>query len=110
MLHTDDIARRLRLVEQAISQAAQASSAELQLPSELRDCVQRIDRLSDGARAVLQSGDAARVRKLVSDMLALAERAQRVCANIPHLSAQIRSAVHHMLSQVMELQHDLRAV
>lgn len=88
--NTQDLERRYHLVEQAIGQAAEASSAEHHLPSELRDCIQRVDRMGDTAREVLQSGDDARIRKLVGDMLISAERARRVCTNIPQLSAQIR--------------------
>jgi len=106
--NTQDLERRFHLVEQAIGQAAEASSAEHHLPSELRDCIQRVDRMGDTARDVLQTGDDARIRKLVGDMLTSAERARRVCINIPQLSAQIRGAVSHMVSQLQELQRDLR--
>ena len=105
---TDNIARRFHLVEQAIGQAAEASSAEPQLPSELRDSIQRVDRLGDTARDIVQSGDHARIRKLLADMTTSAERARRVCTNIPQLSAQIRGAVSHMASQIQELKRDLQ--
>ena len=108
MLQTNDIEHRFHLLEQAIGQAAQASSAEPNLPSELRDSIQRVDRLGDTAREVLQSGDQARIRKLVADMTTSAERARRVCTNIPQLSAQIRGAVSHMASQIQELKRDLQ--
>jgi len=105
---SDNLQRRFHLVEQAIGQASEASSAEQHLPSELRDSIQRVDRLGDTAREVLQSGDQARIRKLVTDMTASAERARRVCTNIPQLSAQIRGAVSHMASQIQELKRDLQ--
>ncbi|KQQ45308.1 hypothetical protein ASF61_20325 [Duganella sp. Leaf126] len=112
MQHTNDrrtdIGRRFHLVEQAIAQAAEASSAEHQLPSELRDSIQRVDRLGDTARDVLLSDDPARLRKLVADMTGAAERARRVCTNIPQLSARIRGAVSHMASQIQELQRDVQ--
>ncbi|MDR7050775.1 phage shock protein A [Duganella sp. 3397] len=105
---SDNIQRRFHLLEQAIGQAAEASSAEPQLPSELRDSIQRVDRLGDTARDILQTGDPARIRKLLADMTTSAERARRVCTNLPQLSAQIRGAVSHMVSQIQELKRDLQ--
>ncbi|MET0265560.1 MAG: hypothetical protein ABW202_08100 [Duganella sp.] len=103
-----DFERRVHLVGQAISQAAQASSAEHHLPSELRDSINRVDRLSDQVRALLLAGEQARVGKLVADMATQASRARRVCTNIAGLSAQLRGAVNHMYSQILELQRDLQ--
>jgi phage shock protein A len=107
-VNSRDLERRFHLVEQAIAQAAEASSAEHHLPSELRDAIQRLDRLGDTARDILQAGDHVRIRKLVGDMVTSAERARRVCTNIPQLSAQIRGAVSHLSSQIQELQRDVR--
>ncbi len=106
MRQTNDIEHRFHLLEQAIGQAAQASSAEPDLPSELRDSIQRVDRLSDTAREVLLSRDEQRIRKLIRDMELLAERAKRVCTNIPRLSAQMKGSVAYMHSQIMELKRD----
>lgn len=106
MPQTNDIEHRVHLLEQAIGQAAQASSAEQGLPSELRDSIQRVDRLSDSAREILLSQDAQRIRTLIRDMELLAERAKRVCTNVPHLSAQMKGSVSHMHSQIMELKRD----
>lgn len=102
-----DLGRRLHFLEQAISEAAQASSAEHNLPSELRDSIARVDRLSDQARALLPADEPARLRKLVADMRMQAERARRVCTNIPRLSAHLRGAVNHMHSQLREFERDL---
>lgn len=107
MLQTNDIEHRFHLLEQAIGQAAQASSAEPDLPSELRDSIQRVDRLLDTAREILLSQDGERIRKLIRDMEALAERAKRVCTNIPRLSAQMKGSVSQMYGQIMELKRDV---
>lgn len=106
MPQTNDIQYRFHLLEQAIGQAAQASSAERELPSELRDSIQRVDRLSDSAREILLSQDPQRIRTLIREMELLAERAKRVCTNLPHLSAQMKGSVSHMHSQIMELKRD----
>ena len=108
MLQASDMRHRFHLLEQAIGEAAQASSAERNLPSELRDSIERVDRLSDTAREILLSHDDQRIRKLIADMDALAQRAKRVCTNMPQLSAQLRAAVGHMLDQIAELKRDLQ--
>ena len=107
MLQMNDIEHRFHLLEQAIGQAAQASSAEPNLPSELRDSIQRVDRLSDTAREILLSQDAPRINKLIRDMELMAERAKRVCVNIPQLSAQMKGSVTQMHSQIIELKRDV---
>ena len=106
MLQMNDIVHRFHLLEQAIGQAAQASSAERELPSELRDSIQRVDRLSDTAREILLSQDPHRILTLIRELELLAERARRVCINLPHLSAQMKGSVSHMHSQIMELKRD----
>ena len=108
MLQANDIPHRFHLVEQAIGQAAQACSGERDLPSELRDCVQRLDRQSDAMREVLFSKDEPRLHKQVNEMDRLAERARQVCVNIPRLSPQMRGAVSYMHSQITELKRDMR--
>lgn len=107
MLQATDIERRLLIVEHAVGQAAQACSAEANVPSELRDCVQRLDKQSDLARAAMAGQDEARMRKAVDELGLLSERAQRVCDNVPRLTAQMKSTVHHMRRQIIELKHEL---
>jgi hypothetical protein len=107
MLHTNDIQHRFYFVERAVRLAAQAASAEPGLPRELRDCLDRLDKLADNARDVMPSKDELRIRKLVRDMDPQAERAKRICNYIPTLSAQIKSAVTHLHCQMQELKRDM---
>ena len=107
MRQINDIQHRGHLLEQAIGMAAQACSAERNTPGELRDSIQRLDRHADTARAVLLSQDAPRIARLVGDMERLAERARQVCLNVPHLSAQLKTAVTQMHSQIQELKRDV---
>jgi succinate dehydrogenase/fumarate reductase-like Fe-S protein len=107
MLHTNDIEHRFYFVERAVRLAAQAGSAEPGLPRELRQCLERIDKLADDARDVLPTKDAPRIRKLVRDMDLQADRAKRICDYIPTLSAQIKSAVTHLHGQMQELKRDM---
>lgn len=107
MLHTNDIEHRFYFVERAVRLAAQAASAEPNLPRELRNCIERIDKLADDARDILPAKEELRIRKLVRDMELQAERAKRICDYIPSLSAQIKSAVTHLHGQMQELKRDM---
>ena len=107
MLQAQEIQHRFHLVEQAIGQAAQACSAERNVPSELRSCIQRLDQQSDLAKEAIRSNDEPRIRKMVDDLEHLGDRARRVCSNIPQLTPQMKSAVSYMHSQLSELKHDL---
>ncbi|WP_296001883.1 hypothetical protein [Rugamonas sp.] len=107
MLQANEIQRRFHSVEQAIGQAAQACSAERDVPSELRDCIQRLDRQSDLVRQVIQTRDEPRIRKMVDDLEQLGDRAKRVCASGATLTPQMRSAVLHMHDELSELKHQV---
>lgn len=108
MLHTNDIEHRFYFVERAVRLAAQAASAEPGLPRELRNCLERIDKLADDARDILPTKDELRIHKLMRDMDLQAERAKRICDYIPTLSGQIKGAVTHLHSQMQELKRDMR--
>ena len=107
MLQANEIQRRFFIVERAIGEAAQACSAERDVPSELRDCIQRLDKQSDLAKEAIQSKDELRIRKAVEDLGQLGDRAKRVCTSVPRLTPQMRSAVLHMHGELTELQHQL---
>ena len=107
MLQASEIQRRFHFVERAIGEAAQACSAERNVPRELRDCIQRLDKQADLAKQVIQSRDEPRIRKLVDELELLGDRAERVCTSGLPLTPQMKSAVHHMHNQLSELKHDL---
>jgi len=107
MLQENDIQHRLQLLVRAVGQAAQAASAERGLPHELRDSIQRLDKHADSVHGMRHALDQARLRKLIADMELLAERARRVCINVPTLSGQMKGAVSHMHSQIQELKRDV---
>ena len=108
MLQEYEIRQRFIRVGRAIGEAAQACSAERNLPGELRDCIHKLDRHADSAQQVLQPYDVTRLRKMVDELEVLGDRAQRVCRNMPALTAQMRSAVQHVHDELAELKHDLR--
>ena len=107
MLQPKEIQQRLSSVEQAIGQAAQALSAEPNIPSELRDCIQRLDKQSDLVKEVIQSRDEMRIRKMVDDMEDLGDRAKKVCNSGASLTPQIRNAVMRVHDELSNLKHQL---
>jgi hypothetical protein len=107
MLQANEIQRRFFSVEQAIGQAAQACSAERDVPSELRDCIQRLDKQSDLAKQAIQSKDELRIQKVVDDLEQLGDRAKRVCTSGAKLTPQMKSAVMHMHDELSELKHQV---
>lgn len=107
MLQEDEIRQRFSRVERAIGEAAQACSAERDLPGELRECVHKLDRQSDAAKLALASHDEPRIRKVIDELESLGDRARRVCANIPTLTPQMKSAVKHVHDELSELKQHL---
>ena len=107
MLQPKEIQQRLSSVEQAIGQAAQALSAEPNIPRELRDCIQRLDKQSDLVKEVIQSRDEMRIRQMVDDMEDLGDRAKKVCSSGASLTPQIRNAVMRVHDELSNLKHQL---
>ena len=107
MLQANEIQRRFSSVEQAIGQASQACSAERNVPGELRDCIERLDKQADMAKDVIQSNDENRIRQMVDDLEQLGDRAKRVCSSGADLTPQMKSAVNHMHHELSALKHQL---
>lgn len=107
MLQAKEIQQRLNSVELAIGQASQALSAEPNIPGELRDCIQRLDKQSDLVQEVIQSRDAMRIRKMVDDMEDLGDRAKKVCSSSANLTPQIKNAVMRVHDELSDLKHQL---
>ncbi|HEX8606919.1 MAG TPA: hypothetical protein VF774_30040 [Pseudoduganella sp.] len=102
-----EIRSRLNSIQLAVGQAAQALSAERNLPGELRDYIQKLDRQSDRIGEILALRDPARVVKLVADMELLGARARRVCTSGLPLSGQMKSAVNLMHNELIDFKQHL---
>ena len=107
MLQANEIQQRFTSIGKAIGQAAQACSAEPNVPSELRDCIQKMDQQSDLAGAVLQSHDDNRIRKMVDDLEQLGDRAKQVCGSGASLTPQMKNAVMRMHDELSSLKKQL---
>lgn len=97
-----EIRSRISSIQLAVGQAAQALSAERNLPGELRDYIQKLDRQSDRIAEILALRDRARIVKLIADMELLGSRARRVCGSGLPLSAQMKSAVSRMHNELID--------
>jgi len=102
-----EIRSRLSSLQLAVGQAAQALSAERNLPGELRDYIQKLDRQSDRITEILAMRDRSRIVKLINDMEILGARARRVCTSGLPLSGQMKSAVNHMHNELIDFKHHL---
>jgi hypothetical protein len=101
MMHDREIRIRLSNIQMAVSQAAQALSAERHLTGELRDAIQKLDRRSDDISD-------ANVPKLVSDMELLGARARRVCASERiQVTSEMKAAVNHMHRELFDFKQHL---
>lgn len=107
MLQANELEQRFNIIEQAIGQAAQACSAERDVPSELRSCIQKLDQQSDQAKEVIQSHDEERIRKMVDDLEYLGDRAKQVCGSGANLTPQMKNAVTRMHDELSNLKHQL---
>lgn len=106
MLQTSDIRQRFGAIERAIGQAAQACSAERDVPGELRACIDKLDKQSDLTRQVLQTDDEPRIRKMLGELELLGNRARQVCAS-SKLTPQMKSAVSQVHDQLAALRQEL---
>ncbi|WBS04301.1 hypothetical protein OU994_08490 [Pseudoduganella sp. SL102] len=97
-----EIRSRISSIQLVIGQAAQALSAERNLPGELRDYIQKLDRQSDRIAEIAALRDRARIVKLIADMELLGSRARRVCGSGLPLSAQMKSAVSRMHNELID--------
>lgn len=107
MLQENEMLRRFSTIEQAIGLAAQAASADRDVPGELRDCLQRLDKQSDKARLVLATHDEGRIRKMVDDLEELGDRARQVCRSGAPVTPQMKSAVNRMHDELSDLKKQL---
>lgn len=104
-MQTNDIQQCFSTVEFTIGQAAQARSAERDIPRELRDCIQRLDKQAELVREVILLRDEVRIRKMVDDLEQLGERARCICCGGAKLTQQLRFAVLHMHDELCALKH-----
>lgn len=96
MLQQNEMRVRFHSLQSAIGQAAQACSAERNLPGELRTCIQKLDKQSDAMVGLMVGSDGERIQRILNEMEVLGKRAKTVCGSGLPVSGQLKSAVNHL--------------
>lgn len=107
MMQSNEIQQRFSSIQQAIGMAAQTCQNEANAPSQLKDCIQRLDRDAGMASQVMQSSDESRIRQCVEDLEQLGDEAKRVCRDQPQLAPQLKEAVLRVHDELSDLKHQL---
>ncbi len=107
MLQANEIQQRFNHIEQAIVQANQMCMADQSTSSELKECIQKLDRQTSVAKEALQSRDETRIRKMVEDLEQLGDEAKRVCGTDATARPEMRNAVLRVHDELSDLKHQL---
>lgn len=106
MLHTSDIQQRFSHVQQVVNQAQQALRDDQDVPSEIRDCIQKLADETDRAQAVMRSNDESNMIQCIDDLEAIGDEAKRVCTST-RPSPQVQSVVIRVHDELSNLKHQL---
>lgn len=107
MMQSIEIQQRFSSIKQAIVQAAQTVMNDSSTPSQLRECIQKLDRQSSMASDVMQSQDQERIRQCVEDMESLGDEAKRVCRTELEVTPAVKEAVLRVHDELSDLKHQL---
>ena len=107
MLQANEIQQRFTSITHAIGAAAQACSADNDVPSELFGAIQKMGKQSDQAVTAFMSFDPERIKKMVADLEQLADRAKQVCSNGGNVTPHMKMAVNQMHDQLSSLKKQM---
>ena len=107
MLQANEIQQRFSSIQQAIGNASKACQSEANTPSQLMDCIQRLDRQSSLARDTMQSSDESRIRQCVDELEQIGDEAKRVCRTETQVTPRLKEAVMQVHDQLSDLKHQL---
>jgi len=106
MLQRTDIQKRFSHVQQVVNQAQEALRNEGSVPSEIRDCMQKLADETDRAQSVMQSNDESTMIQCIDDLEAIGDEAKRVCTST-RPSPQVQSVVVRVHDELSNLKHQL---
>ncbi|NML62863.1 hypothetical protein HHL21_17620 [Massilia sp. RP-1-19] len=106
MLQSSEIERRFSSIQQAIGQASQTLQAD-SAPSQLKDCIQKLDRESSKAQQVIQSHDENRIRQCVDELESMGDEAKRVCRSQAAVTPRVTEAIMKVHDELSDLKHQL---
>lgn len=107
MLQKSEIQSRFTSIQQAIGRASQALQSEPGTPSQLKDCIQKIDRESSKAQQVVQSQDESRIRQCVDDLEQMGDEAKAMCRTQAAVTPQVAEAIRKVHDELSDLKHQL---
>ena len=107
MMQSNEIQQRFSSIQKAIGAAAQSCQSQADAPSQLKECIQRLDRDASMASQVIQSSDENRIRQCVEDLEQLGDEAKRVCRDQPQVAPQLKEAVMRVHDELSDLKHQL---
>ncbi len=107
MLQSSEIQKRFTSIQQAIGQASQTLQSESSVPTELKECIKRLDRESSAAQQVIQSQDESRIRQCVDDLESIGDEAKRVCRSQGAINPQVAAVVTRVHDELSDLKHKL---
>lgn len=107
MLQSSEIERRFTSIQQAIGQASQTCQSEAGTPSQLKECIKKLDRESAMAQQVIASHDENRIRQCIDELEDIGDEAKKVCRNQAAVSPKMAEAVRNVHDQLSDLKHQL---
>ena len=107
MLQSSEIQKRFTHLEQTIDSASKACHADATLPTDLIECVDRLDKQSASAKTVMASNDQDRMRQFVDDLEQLGDRAEKACERAGNVDAKVKSAVSSVHAELSDLKKQM---
>ena len=107
MMQANEIQKRFSNIERSIAQASKACRSNADMPQEVKDCVQQLDRQTDKARQELQSQDETRIRQCVDQLEELSDRAEQTAESAEGVDDQVKSAIMQAHSELSNLKQQL---
>ena len=106
MLQPSQIQQRFKQVQQVVNQAEEVCRNDQSVPSEIRDCIQKLAQETDRAQSVMQSNDQSDMVQCIDDLEAIGDEAKRVCTST-RPSPQVQSVVVRVHDELSNLKHQL---
>ena len=107
MLQSSEIQKRFTHLEQTIDSASKACHADATLPTDLIECVDRLDKQSASAKTVMASNDQDRMRQFVDDLEQLGDRAEKACERAGNVDAKVKGAVSSVHTELSDLKKQM---
>ena len=104
MLQANEIQQRFTHIQQTIGEAQKALG---DAPTEIRDCIEKLQRESKQAESVIRSNDQQRVIECVDRLEDMGDEAKRISRSLPQMPAHLEAAVTRVHAELSDLKHKL---